>query len=72
MLPHKKAIPNPKRFNLLRSFQNHYDLTNDSHPRIRSSSKPNLGSMFDGLSTTQYKLISMEKRKLFTYILSDF
>ena len=72
MLPHKKAIPNPKRFNLLRSFQNHFDLTNDSHLRTRNSSKQNLGSKFDGLSTAQYKLLSKEKRKLYTHILSDF
>ena len=72
MLPHKKALPNPKRFHLLSSFHNHFDLTKDSHPRNRSSSKQNMGSMFDGLSTAQYNLISKEKRKLYTHILSDF
>ena len=67
MLPHKKAVPNPKRFELLSSSVN---VTNELQPRYKNSSYQNQG--FDGLSNAQYNLISIVKRKLYTHILSDF
>ena len=67
MLPHKKAVPNPKRFDLLSSSVN---ITNELQPPYKNSSYRNQES--DGLSNAQYNLISIVKRKLYTHILSDF
>ena len=72
MLPHKKAKPNPKRFNLLTSFQDHLNLTNSSQQSNTNWIKQNIGSKLDGLSDAQYGVISITKKKLYTHILSDF
>ena len=69
MLPHKKAMPNPQRFNLLSSSS---AVTNETHPDYTNSSARYLDSKLDGLSNAQYNLVSIIKRKLYTHIVSDF
>ena len=71
MLRHQKETPNPKRFDILRS--KNYSMNHDFGPTsnqnftVRNNTKE-----VDGLSNTQYNLISVVKKPLYTHILSDF
>ena len=71
MLRHKKETPNPKRFDILQS--KNYSVNHDFGPASDQISKGrNDSKELDGLSNTQYNLISVVKKPLYTHILSDF
>ena len=71
MLRHKKEIPNPDRFDILKKnvkeMSDELSLRNSETFIGRNKSKE-----VDGLSNTQYNLISVVKRPLYTHIISDF
>ena len=71
MLHHEKALPNPNRFNQIRSLRNKAVKEKISHESNKSSTL-GLSSSSDGLSNAQYKLISKEKTPLYTHIIVDF
>ena len=71
MLRHKKEIPNPKRFDILKKnmkeMGDELSLRNNETFVGRNKSREE-----DGLSNTQYNLISAVKKPLYTHIISDF
>jgi hypothetical protein len=71
MLQHEKALPNPSRFNQINSFRSDAMLTNITQENNKNSSV-NERFRLDGLSNTQYKLMSITKKPLYTHIIVDF
>jgi len=67
MLRHKKEVPNPKRFDILNE-----KLTEMNSESTEMSARKNTSAVIDGLSNTQYTLVSAVKKPLYTHIISDF
>ena len=72
MLKHEKELPNPNRFELIRSGQL-IKLTKGNNTKgIRKKSQKMENPNMDGLSNTRYSLLHVRKERLFTRIVADF
>ena len=72
MLKHDKELPNPNRFELIRSGQL-VKLTNDNNTKeLGEKSQKIENPNMDGLSNTRYNLLDVIKERLFTRIVADF
>ena len=72
MLKHDKELPNPDRFELIRSGRliklTKGNTTQELREKLQKMGNPNM----DGLSHTRYNLLDVTKERLFTRIVVDF
>ena len=72
MLKHDKELPNPDRFELIRTGRliklTKGNTTQELTEKSQKMGNPNM----DGLSNTRYNLLDVRKERLFTRIVADF
>ena len=72
MLKHDKELPNPDRFELIRSGRL-IKLTKGNTTQELTEKSQKIGNPdMDGLSNTRYNLLDVRKERLFTRIVADF
>ena len=72
MLKHDKELPNPDRFELIRSGRPIKLTKGNTTQELREKSQKMGNPNMDGLSSTRYNLLDVRKERLFTRIVADF
>ena len=72
MLKHDKELPNPNRFELIRSGRLIKLRKGNTTQELREKSQNMQNLYMDGLSNTRYNLLDVRKERLFTRIVADF
>ena len=72
MLKHDKELPNPNRFELIRSGRLIKLTKGNTTQELREKSQKMGNPNMDGLSNTRYNLLDVRKERLFTRIVADF
>ena len=72
MLKHEKELPNPNRFELIRSGRLIKLTKGNTTQELREKSQKMGNPNMDGLSHTRYNLLDVTKERLFTRIVVDF
>ena len=72
MLKHDKELPNPNRFELIRSGRLIKLTKGNNTTELREKSHKMKNPNMDGLSNTRYNLLYVRKERLFTRIVADF